>query len=130
LERINDNHYRRKLFYEDTLTSSPHSILPNLQVVCDSVANFFAEVINGIGNCTPEYNDAFVFTGNGNWNVAVNWKDNRIPPPIVLQGTQILVKPPPGGSCILNVPVTVSPGAALFVAEGARFRINGNLVVQ
>lgn len=130
LDRIGYNQFRRKLFYEDTLTSSPHSILPNLQVVCDSVANFFAEVIDSMGNCTPEYTDAFVFTGNGNWNVAANWKNNSIPPSVVLQGTQVLVKPQQGGACILNVPVTVSPGAALFLAQGARFRINGNLLVQ
>lgn len=129
LERINYHQYRRKSFYEDSVTGPPHRILPNLQVVCDSVADFFAEVIHANQYCT-EYTDAYVFTGNGDWSDAANWGGSRIPPPTILAGTQILVRPQPGAVCILNVPVTVTAGALVLIAEGADFRINGNLTVQ
>lgn len=129
LERINYHPYRQKFFYEDSSATSPHSILPNLDVVCDSAAIFFADVINANPDCT-EYTDAFVFTGNGNWNIAANWRSGRVPPSTVLTGTQILIKPQATGVCILNVPVTVSQGAVIIVAGGSAFRINGNLTVQ
>ena len=129
LERINYQQFRRKLFYEDPFANSPHDILPTLGVVCDSAANFFAEVLNADQSCT-EFTEAFVFTGNGNWNNPANWAGNRLPPATVLSGTQIWVRPQQGSVCILNVPVTVRPGAAVFIAEGSDFRINGNLILQ
>lgn len=129
LDRINYQQYRRKFFYEDSSLSSPHNILPSLGVVCDSVADFFAEVLNSSQFCN-EYTEAYVFTGNGNWNNPANWGGNRLPPATVLAGTQILIRPQQGGVCILNVPVTVSSGAAVLIGESADFRINGNLILQ
>lgn len=76
-------------------------------------------------NSTPP--QVYMFTGSGNWNVAANWQNNRIPPAVLPAGDQIVIYPFANGECILNVQQTVSSGASLVVVGGKRFRITGNL---
>jgi glucose/arabinose dehydrogenase len=72
----------------------------------------------------------YVFTGNGNWDVAANWSNNKIPPATLPSGSTITIRPDGGGECVLNIPQTISPGAELIVSDDKQFRINGNLSVQ
>ncbi len=72
----------------------------------------------------------YVFTGNGNWDVAANWSNNKIPPAALPAGSTILINPSGGGECVLNVPQTIMPGAELIVSDDKQFRINGNLTMQ
>ncbi|MBL0357948.1 MAG: carboxylesterase family protein [Chitinophagaceae bacterium] len=132
LNRISYPAPKRKLFYTDPLppSTSPHNILPDLLPLCDSVALFFSEVLQANASCTPEFTDTFTFNGNGNWNVPANWLNNRVPVSPVSAAVHIIISPQTGGSCILNVPVTISSTAQLTVVPGAIFNISGNLVVQ
>jgi glucose/arabinose dehydrogenase len=72
----------------------------------------------------------YIFTGNGNWNVATNWIANKVPPAILPDGCKIVIRPVAGGECVLNVPQTVPQGTAIIVENDKQFRINGNLTVQ
>ena len=72
----------------------------------------------------------YIFTGSGNWNVASNWSHNTIPPASIAANAQIIIDPPTGSSCVLNVPYTVSAGAKIVVNPGKRFDVMGNLVIQ
>jgi CubicO group peptidase (beta-lactamase class C family) len=73
---------------------------------------------------------SYSFTGNGNWNNSVNWSNGLIPPAVLPAGSQIIIDPPTGGECVLNINLTVSAGASLTVQPGKKFRIPGNLTIQ
>lgn len=72
----------------------------------------------------------YIFTGSGNYNVPANWDNNLVPPGTVLTGDEVIIDPPVGGECILNVPVTVMPGAKFEVRPGKVLRINNGLRVD
>ncbi|MBI3884093.1 MAG: M36 family metallopeptidase, partial [Sphingobacteriales bacterium] len=72
----------------------------------------------------------YKFTGNGNWNIAGNWEDNRIPPIALPAGSQIIIDPVIGGECILTTAYTVSSGSILTVMDGKVFRITGDLIIS
>ena len=72
----------------------------------------------------------YTFTGNGNWNVATNWNNNLMPPAVLSYGSEIIIDPPAGGQCILNIPYSVSRGAKLTVMTGKYFIIEGNLTLD
>ena len=71
----------------------------------------------------------YVFTGDGNWNAAANWKNNIVPPASVPQNEMVIVDPL-AGSCILNTPVTFLQGSALSVQQNKKFVVQGNLTVH
>jgi hypothetical protein len=72
----------------------------------------------------------YIFTGSGNYNVPANWDNNIVPPSQVLVGDEVVIDPPDGGECILNVPVTVLPGAKFTVMPGKVLKIGSNLQVK
>jgi hypothetical protein len=72
----------------------------------------------------------YIFTGSGNYNVPANWDNNIVPPSQVLIGDEVVIDPPDGGECILNVPVTVLPGAKFTVMPGKVLKIGSNLQVK
>lgn len=72
----------------------------------------------------------YVFTGSGNYNVPANWDNGIVPPLTVLTGDEVVIDPPNGGECILNVPVTVMPGAKFEVKPGKVLRINNALQLK
>ena len=72
----------------------------------------------------------YIFTGNGNWDVAANWSNNKIPPSTLPDGCIIVIRPVAGGECVLNVPQTIPPGTQIVVENDKQFRINGNLTIQ
>ncbi|MFT3909338.1 MAG: hypothetical protein QM737_07940 [Ferruginibacter sp.] len=69
----------------------------------------------------------YTFTGSGNWNVAANWLNNELPPAVLPDCSKIIISP--SGTCILNVPQTISPGATIVVTAGSTFIISGNLTI-
>jgi len=71
----------------------------------------------------------YIFTGSGNYNVPANWDNNLVPPGTVLTGDEVIINPADGGECILNVPVTVMPGAKFTVMPGKVLRLNNGLQV-
>ena len=64
----------------------------------------------------PTYN----FTGSGYWNTASNWENSLAPPSILPVGSQILVNPPTGGECVVNIYQTITAGASLIVTSGKK----------
>ncbi len=72
----------------------------------------------------------YIFTGTGNYNVPANWDKNTVPPSQILVGDEVIIDPPVGGECILNVPVTVMPGAKFEVKPGKVLRINNSLQLK
>lgn len=73
---------------------------------------------------------AYIFNGNGNWNVPANWSDQLMPPAILPAHSLIFVDPLPAGSCILNIPYTIPNGSSIRVREGKQFVIQGDFFVQ
>jgi len=71
----------------------------------------------------------YIFTGSGNYNVPANWDNSIVPPGKVLTGDEVIIDPADGGECILNVPVTVMPGAKFTVMPGKVLRLNNGLQV-
>ena len=72
----------------------------------------------------------FVFTGNGNWSNAANWKNNLYPPVTLKAGYTIIIDNIPGGQCILDVVQIIAPGAAVLVNSGKQLLIPGELIIQ
>ncbi len=72
----------------------------------------------------------YTFTGSGNWNLASNWSNNTIPPATLTTCGEIIIDPPLGQECILNVPQTVMSGAKLTVMANKKFKVMGNLSRQ
>ena len=83
-----------------------------------------------IRNYVSGLKNTYIFTGNGNWNVASNWSDNLMPPPVMPADSQIIIDPLPGGACVLNINYTTSAGSPIIVAAGKHFLIQGNLTQQ
>ncbi len=72
----------------------------------------------------------YTFTGNGNWDNIDNWSNQSMPPSLLPIGSQIIIDPPNNGECVLNKPLTISPGGILTVLPGKKFVIQGNLLIQ
>ncbi len=72
----------------------------------------------------------FVFTGNGNYNIASNWEDNRMPPATLLPGDEVIINPAGEGTCIVNIAVTVVQGAKFTLVPGKKLQVNGNVQVK
>ncbi|MEP6583601.1 MAG: hypothetical protein ABJA90_05025 [Ginsengibacter sp.] len=70
------------------------------------------------------------FTGVGNWDVPSHWSNNTIPPAQLSAGSQVIIDPPLGQDCILNVSVTLPAGVELTIVNGKSFVIQGKLTVQ
>ncbi len=72
----------------------------------------------------------YIFTGNGNYSIAANWDNNIVPPSQVIAGDEIIINPQEGGECILNVPVTLMPGAKFTVMPNKALRVSGSLNIK
>jgi hypothetical protein len=81
-------------------------------------------------NLTKKIPRVYRFIGNGNWSDAANWLEGIVPPSVLPVNDMIIIDPPAGGECVLNVTMTVSSSGSITVAAGKRFRIPGNLVIQ
>jgi hypothetical protein len=77
--------------------------------------------------CSPVATETYKFTGNGNWNIESNWMNNRIPPAVLYPGSEIIIDPPVGQKCILNIPYFLNPGVLFKVRQGKIFEVQSNL---
>jgi len=66
----------------------------------------------------------FVFTGQGSWLTAANWKDNRIPPSILKQGDHVIIDG--SGPCVFNNAklFSMTPGSALELKQGKKLFVS------
>ncbi len=72
----------------------------------------------------------YKFTGNGNWDVAANWFNNTVPPPVLAGNEQIIIDPVVNGECVLNVLQQVSNNVKVIVKTGKNFRVMANLIIN
>ena len=75
----------------------------------------------------------YEFTGSGNWSTASNWKDGLIPPPTLLDGTEVIINPTGTGTpeCIVDVTAqTISSGAKVTVNHGKKITIVNKFNLQ
>lgn len=93
----------------------------------------FQGVIENIEYMTSYYagpvGPTYTFTGNGNWNNPANWQGGNMPPANITPGATIIISNAPGGSCIINVPVTIPSGVQFIVSPGANLILPGNLTI-
>lgn len=132
LNRVQYPAPKKHFFYTAGLPpfSSPHDIFPGTLAVSDSVARFFAEVLQSNGNCSPDYAAVYTFTGNGNWDVQANWQDGLMPASPIHTGVHVIIKPLAGGSCIINIPVTALEGAGITIVPGSRVTLLSNVTIK
>lgn len=81
----------------------------------------------GITYCLPTEATVYIFTGNGNWNIETNWANNKIPPAVLYPGSEIIIDPPVGQKCILNIPYFLNPGVLFTVRQEKVFEVQSNL---
>ena len=72
----------------------------------------------------------YLFTGNGNWSNAANWRNGLMPPSTLPAGAEIIIDPLITGVCILDAPQNIAPGSKVTVQSNKKFVINGNLNIQ
>lgn len=72
----------------------------------------------------------YTFTGNGNWDNPANWSNNAIPPAVLNTASSIVIDPPAGGECILNVVQHVGSNVNFKVNDGKKLRILGDLIIN
>lgn len=66
----------------------------------------------------------YTFIGSGNWDVAANWSNSLVPPAVLPPCGEIIINPVGNDECVLNVTMTLSPGAKITVAPGKKFRVS------
>lgn len=72
----------------------------------------------------------YTFTGSGNWSDNANWANNTKPPSTITSTMKVIINPPNEGSCILDVPITISNGGNITVNPGKRFVLNSKIRIQ
>ncbi len=72
----------------------------------------------------------YLFTGNGNWSNAANWRNGLMPPATLPAGAEIIIDPLISGECTLDVPQNIAAGGKVTVQSNKKFVINGNLTIQ
>ena len=89
---------------------SPGTIMIGWKTTTDFGNNIFIDDIN--------ITDAvYTFIGTGNWSLASNWANNRMPPSVLPAGYEIIINPSSGTS-IKDISVILSPGSKLTVMPG------------
>ncbi|MBC7689866.1 MAG: hypothetical protein H7211_17010 [Aquabacterium sp.] len=79
-----------------------------------------------VSNAAPSY----TFTGNGNWDVPANWRNNIAPPASLASGSEIIIDPSAGGICILNIPYTIPTGTRLIINSAKAFIVQASLTIN
>jgi hypothetical protein len=72
----------------------------------------------------------YTFTGSGNWSDNAKWANNSKPPSTITSTIKVVINPPNEGSCILDVPITISNGGNITVNPGKKFVLNSKVKIQ
>ncbi|MEP7233145.1 MAG: hypothetical protein ABI691_23000 [Ginsengibacter sp.] len=78
---------------------------------------------------SPVASVTYTFIGNGNWDNPANWSNNTEPPSSITAGSEIIIDPVMGGTCILNIPYTLSSDATITVNSNKEFIIQDKLSI-
>ena len=120
-------HYKNGAWTETESTGTGTLLSSAFTANFTSFSPFGAGIKTGF---TTFSSTVYTFTGNGNWSNAANWQNNLVPPASLTPGSAIYIDPQVNGSCLLDIPYTVAPGASLTVISGKKFEVNGNLTIQ
>ena len=82
-----------------------------------------------IALCTVRLPTTYVFNGNGNWSDANNWQNNILPVNPLPMGSEIIINPINTGSCILDIPYTITATNKFTVVDSKKLVIKGNLTI-
>jgi hypothetical protein len=78
--------------------------------------------------------NTYIFTGNGNWTDAANWKDGNVPPLVLLDKSEIIIDPIVTGECFLDLSAAqiqeIKTGASLNVMPGKKLRLPAGLTIE
>jgi Pectate lyase superfamily protein len=80
-----------------------------------------------IAYCLPSALATYRFTGDGNWSQTSNWENNVKPPLVLSPGSEIIIDPPIGQKCMLDIPLVIQPGVNLTILPSTIFEILANL---
>jgi uncharacterized repeat protein (TIGR01451 family) len=94
-----------------------------------TLENFIDDATVTINGATAQ-RITYTFTGNGNWDNAANWSNNRMPPATLPVFSTIIIDHVDGGQCLLNVSQYVATGAAVIVNAGKNILVPGTLTIQ
>ena len=83
-----------------------------------------------VGSYVSSWVKRYTFTGNGNWSIDANWKNNQKPPTTLPYQAEIIIDPLAIGNCTLNIPYTIPTGCKITVLNNKKFIVQGNLTVQ
>ncbi|WP_153797397.1 ELWxxDGT repeat protein [Foetidibacter luteolus] len=81
------------------------------------------------GHIEPSYIPKYTFTGYGNFDNTRNWINGMLPPVTIPPGVEILIDPPTGKECILNVPLKIK-GGKLTIKPNAKITVRGNVLIH
>jgi len=95
-----------------------------------SSSGFYDGFVVKFGTSSSSGPTSYTFTGNGNWSNAANWQSGQAPPATVPAGVTVTISPAGDGECVIDVPVTILPGATLIVGDSKKLKVNGNLQIQ
>jgi Reeler domain len=101
---------------------------------------YAANAANGTGSSSGDYIYSgtkiisifmvYTFTGNGNWDEPANWSNNSVPPANITGNASIVIDPPAGGECVLNVEQHIASTVSFTIKEGKKLRILGGLIIS
>ncbi len=72
----------------------------------------------------------FIFSGDGAWSTSAYWTNSLKPPAILPTGYSIIIDPPLGGECLLDITQHIATGAHLLLIPGKKFVIAENLFMH
>ena len=104
--------------------SNEKFIVPGFNITINPMLKAF-----NLGPYVSTFINNFIFTGNGNWSDASNWKNNQPPPAILPSNAAIIIDPLPGGECILDIAYSITSGKKIIVQAGKKFLVQGNLII-
>ena len=103
---------------------------PNLTGIRTIPAKQRYVAANGFTFCLDNNPVTYIFTGIGKWSDAANWTNNVIPPALLSANSEIVIDPPEGQKCVLDISYIMNPGAKFMVKAGKQFEITGSLTVR
>jgi hypothetical protein len=73
---------------------------------------------------------SYLFTGNGNWSVLSNWRNNMAPPSPLPNGYEIIIDGDASGESVLDRPQVISNGARMLIKQGKKIKIPAGFIIQ
>ncbi len=101
------------------------TILPGLDIVVNQKLRSF-----DISAFVPDLKPVYIFTGDGNWDDAINWDSLIMPSASITSNSEIIIYPVQGGQCLLNIPYTLAAGAKFTISATKTFVVMGNLTLK